>query len=56
MKYMSQSKEIKQNCIAQKMKCSIKDFFSKCDQITFTEEIFNGKFHFLCSLGQDQCF
>ena len=39
------------------MKFSIKDFFSKCDQIrrklriyvTFTEEILNGKFHFLCS-------
>ena len=40
---------------AQKMKFSIKDFFSKCDQIwpdlvTFTEEILNGKFHFLCSV------
>ena len=42
---------------AQKMKISIKDFFSKCDQIrsfhadlvTFTEEILNGKFHCLCS-------
>ena len=38
---------------AQKMKFSIKDFFSKCDQIpadlvTFTEEILNGKLHFLC--------
>ena len=31
------------------MKFSIKDFFSKCDQITFTEEILNGKLHFLCS-------
>ena len=33
-----------------KMKFSIKDFFSKCDQIsdlvTFTEEILNGKLHF----------
>ena len=35
------------------MKFSIKDFFSKCDQIrrtadtvTFTEEILNGKLHF----------
>ena len=43
--------------ITQKMKFSITDFFSKCDQIckfpedlvTFTEEILNGKFHFLCS-------
>ena len=39
-----------------KMKISIKDFFGKCDQIqlpvdlvTFTEEIRNGKLHFLCS-------
>ena len=41
----------------QKLKFSIKDFFSKCDQIcsflqetadlvTFTEEILNGKLHF----------
>ena len=37
-------------CTEQKMKFSIKGFFSKCDQIqvTFTEEIFNGKLHFLC--------
>ena len=42
---------------AQKMKFSIKDFFSKCDQIrwktadlvTFTDEILNGKLYFLCS-------
>ena len=31
---------------AQKMKFSIKDFFSKCD--TFTEGIPNRKLHFLC--------
>ena len=36
------------------MKFSIKDFFSKCDQIRsvlkkFTKEILNGKLHFLCS-------
>ena len=38
------------------MKFSIKDFFSKCDQIrstadlvTFTGEILNGKLHVLCS-------
>ena len=39
------------------MKFSVKDFFSKCDQtcsfpavlVTFTEEILNGKLHFLCS-------
>ena len=48
-----------QLCTAQKVKCSIEGFFSKCDQIrkfpadmvTFTEEILNGKFHFLCSGG-----
>ena len=43
---------------AQKMKFSIKDFFSKCDQpnpketvdlIKFTEEVRNGKLQFLCS-------
>ena len=41
---------------AQKMTFSIKDFFSKCDQIhrklnlvTFAEEILNGKLHFLYS-------
>ena len=31
----------------QKTIFSIKDFFSKCDQITFTEETI--KLHFLCS-------
>ena len=40
---------------AQKMKFSIKNFFSKFDQfpadlVTFTEEILNRKFHFLCSV------
>ena len=39
----------RQRYTAQKMKLSIKDFFSKCDQITFTEEILNRKLHFLCS-------
>ena len=39
---------------AQKMEFSIKDFFNKCDQFRrklqkFTEEILNGKLHFLCS-------
>ena len=40
------------------MKFSIKDFFSKCKQIqktadllTFTEEILNGKLHFLCNVA-----
>ena len=34
------------------MKFSIKDLFSKCDQITeeFPEEILNGKHHFLCKV------
>ena len=47
---------------AQKMKFSIKDFFSKCDQIRRklrmwshllkkSEEILNGKLHCLCSAG-----
>ena len=43
---------------AKKMKFSIKDFFSKCNQICsfpadldpFTEEILNGKLHFLRSV------
>ena len=41
---------------AQKMKFSINDLFSKCDQIrrcglvTSAEEILNGKLHFLCSV------
>ena len=40
---------------AQKMKFSIKDFFSKCDQadlVTFTEEILDGKLHFLCAAAK----
>ena len=48
---------------AQKLKFSIKDFFSKCDQIrrkpqktanlvTFTEAIVNGKLDFLCSVNE----
>ena len=43
---------------AQKMKFSIKDFFSKCEQtmqfpldlVTFTEEILYRKLHFLFSI------
>ena len=39
---------------AQKMKFSIKDFLSKCDQftadlVTFTKKILNEKLYFLCS-------
>ena len=42
------------------MKFSIKDLFSKCEQslqktadlATFTEEIFNEKLHFLCSVNE----
>ena len=45
------------NSLHKKMKFSIEDFFSKCDQIrkktadfvTFTEEILNGKLRFLWS-------
>ena len=44
---------------AQKMKFSIKDFFSKCEQIrkklwifTFTKEIFDGKLEFKCSASK----
>ena len=41
---------------AQKIKFFNKYFFSNCDQIhadlvTFTEEILNGKLHFLCSVN-----
>ena len=43
---------------AQKMKFSIIYFFGKCDQIRrklqkFTEEICNGKLHFLCSVRKN---
>ena len=57
--YFKISEKIEQESIiftAQKMKFSIKDFFSKCDQILrtahlvkFTEEILDGKLHFLSS-------
>ena len=49
------SRKVRKKTPPQKMKFSIKDFFSKCDQIrntvdlvTFTEEILNAKLHFLC--------
>ena len=32
---------------AQNVKFSIRNFYSKCNQITFTEDILNGKLHFL---------
>ena len=42
--------------IAQKTKFSVRDFFSKCEQIrsfldllVFTKEILNGKLQFLCT-------
>ena len=38
---------------SQKVKFSIKDFYSKCEQIcmvTSNEEILNGKLHFLCAV------
>ena len=37
------------------MKVSIKDFFSKYEEtVKFTEEILNGKRHFLCSDFHDK--
>ena len=40
------------NITAQKMKLSIKNFFSKCKlNVTFTEDILNVKLHFLCSVS-----
>ena len=49
--YMSNGLTLLIHFTAQKMKFSITDFFSKCDQIrrklgTFTAEIRNGKLHF----------
>ena len=49
-------KHFSDKTLHKKMKFSIKDFFSKCDHlliwsadlVTFTEEILNGKLHFLC--------
>ena len=43
---------------AQKVKFSIKDFFSKCenaDLVTFTEEVLNGKLRFMCTDNVDRC-
>ena len=58
--YISSPREISKHFTytAQKMKFPIKDFFSKCEQnlqflanlVAFTEEIPNGKLHFLCSV------
>ena len=62
---MNEAKQSKnERYTAPKMKFSIKDFFSKCDQIrknttdliTFTEEIVNGELHFLCSNTQPEVF
>ena len=40
-----------QSNTAQKMKFSIKDFFTfTVDLVTFTEKILNGKLHLLCSV------
>ena len=50
------------NNTSQKIKFSIKDFFSRCDfteeeteetagLVTFTEETLNGKLHLLCSVS-----
>ena len=49
---------MQEEATAQKMKFSIKNFFSKCDQfladlITFTEEILNGNPHFCAVNGPE---
>ena len=49
LKPLFQAKILNVNTV-QKMKFSIKDFFSECDQIG-TEEILSGKRHFLCSVN-----
>ena len=56
LQYTKNTGHVKSSVTAQKMKFSIKYFFSKCDQIcrkldlfTFTEEILKGKLYFLCS-------
>ena len=54
----SEISEILEKSLHKKMKFSMKNFFSKCDQIrsetadlvTFTEEILNGKLHSLFSV------
>ena len=46
--HISSNKRRISNNTAQKMKFSIKDFLSNCNQI---RRIFNGKFHFLCSVS-----
>ena len=47
--------EFASTCTALKIKPSIKDFLNKCDQIRrkLTEEILNGKLHFLCSVEEN---
>ena len=56
LKVISYNDDVSRVAIAPKMKFSIKYFFSECghirryaDLVTFTEEIHNGKLHFLCS-------
>ena len=51
MHYIQVYSGISRYTTAQKMKFSIKDFFSKCDQILRKHliEILKGKFQFLCS-------
>ena len=43
---------------AQKIKFSIKDFFTECEEpadlVTFTREILHGKLHFLCIEGSSK--
>ena len=58
--FQSENKILKNDCdlvdfctvtLHKKMKFSINHLFSKCDDlVTFTEEIFNGRLQFLCSV------
>ena len=43
-----------QRALHKKLKFSIKDFCSKCDLVTFTEEILNGKLHFCAEKAGQQ--
>ena len=43
-----------QRALHKNMKFFIKDFCSKCDLVTFTEEILNGKLHFCAEKAGQQ--
>ena len=56
LRYFNFESNLKLWCTALKMKFSIKDFFSKCDQICrkpwiWSQEILNGKLHIVCNDG-----